>query len=160
MEVVIEKLVEVVRETKVSKTVKLYNPAALDFKSDHRLKSIEFSDEYTRIEFIYRSSMIYMNGGWIQMDPNAFIRPVGSSVKYRLIKAEGIPIAPMKHYFRSKGEYHTYTLIFPALPGNTKQIDIIEKEGDGTGSYFNFYNVDYSKWMKVPHPMDVQKSAN
>jgi hypothetical protein len=158
MEVKIEKWVEITRESKVSKSVKLYNPESLDFKSDHRMKSIEFSDEYTRIEFIYRSSMIYVNGGWIQMDPNAFIRPVGSSVKYRLIKTEGIPLAPSKHYFRSKGEYHTYTLIFPALPGNTKQIDIIEREESGT--YFNFYNVDYSKWMKVPHPMDVQKSAN
>jgi hypothetical protein len=92
------------------------------------------------------------------MDPNAFIRSVGSSVKYRLIKTEGIPLAPSKHYFRSKGEYHTYTLIFPALPGNTKQIDIIEREENGT--YFNFYTVDYSKWMKITHPMDIEKSNN
>ena len=158
MKVKIEKWVEIIRESEISKSIKLYNPAALDFKSDHRMKSIEFSDEYTRIEFIYRSSMLYINGGWIQMDPNAFIRSVGSSVKYRLIKTEGIPLAPSKHDFRSKGEYHTYTLIFPALPGNTKQIDIIEREENGT--YFNFYNVDYSKWMKITHPMDIQKSNN
>jgi hypothetical protein len=158
MEVKIEKWVEIIRESEISKSIKLYNPAALDFKSDHRMKSIEFSDEYTRIEFIYRSSMLYINGGWIQMDPNAFIRSVGSSVKYRLIKTEGIPLAPSKHYFRSKGEYHTYTLIFPALPGNTKQIDIIEREENGT--YFNFYTVDYSKWMKITHPMDIEKSNN
>jgi hypothetical protein len=158
MEVKIEKWVEIIRESEISKSIKLYNPAALDFKSDHRMKSIEFSDEYTRIEFIYRSSMLYINGGWIQMDPNAFIRSIGSSVKYRLIKTEGIPLAPSKHYFRSKGEYHTYTLIFPALPGNTKQIDIIEREENGT--YFNFYTVDYSKWMKITHPMDIEKSNN
>ena len=91
MKVKIEKWVEIIRESEISKSIKLYNPAALDFKSDHRMKSIEFSDEYTRIEFIYRSSMLYINGGWIQMDPNAFIRSVGSSVKYRLIKTEGIP---------------------------------------------------------------------
>ena len=158
MEVKIEKWVEVIRESEVSKSIKLYNPAALDFKSDHRMKSIELSDEYTRIEFIYRSSQIWENGGWIQMDPNAFIRPVGSSMKYRLIKAEGIPLAPFKHYFKSKGEYQTYTLIFPALPVNTIQIDIIEREA--TGTYFNFYNMDYSSWMKIPHPMDVQRSTN
>jgi hypothetical protein len=158
MEVKIEKWVEIIRESEISKSIKLYNPAALDFKSDHRMKSIEFSDEYTRIEFIYRSSMLYINGGWIQMDPNAFIRSVGSSIKYRLIKTEGIPLAPSKHYFRSKGEYHTYTLIFPALPGNTKQIDIIEREENGT--YFNFYTVYYSKWMKITHPMDIEKSNN
>ena len=158
MEVRIEKWVEIIQESEVSKSIKLYNPAALNFKSNHRMKSIELSDEYTRIEFIYRSSMMYINGGWIQMDPNAFIRPVGSTVKYRLIKTEGIPLAPSKHYFRSKGEYHTYTLIFPALPGNTKQIDIIEREANGT--YFNFYGVEYSKWMKILHPMDIEKSPN
>lgn len=158
METQVKKMVEVYRETKVEKTVKLYNPAALDFKSDHRLKSIEFSEEYTRIEFIYRSSMIWDNGGWIQMESNAFIRPVGSTMKYRLLKAEGIPIAPMKHYFKRQGEYHTYTLIFPALPSNTRQIDIIEREAQG--NYFNFYGIDYSKWMKVPHPMDVGRTNN
>lgn len=158
MEVKIEKWVEITRETEVSKSIKLYNPAALDFKSDHRLKCIEFSEEYTRIEFIYRSSIIWDNGGWIQMDPNAFIRPVGSSMKYRLIKAEGIPLAPSKHYFRSKGEYHTYTLIFPALPVDTNKIDVIERESPGT--YFNFYNVDYSLWMKIQHPLDVQRFSN
>ncbi len=158
MEVKIEKMTEVFRETETKEAVTLYNPESLDHTLSHRMKSIERTDEYTRIEFIYRSSVIWENGGWIQMDPNAFIRPVGSSVKYRLIKTEGIPLAPSKHYFRSKGEYHTYTLIFPALPGNTKQIDIIEREASGT--YFNFYKVDYSKWMKIPHPMDVQRSTN
>jgi hypothetical protein len=41
---------------------------------------------------------------------------------------------------------------------DTKTIDIIEKEAAGT--YFNFYGMDYSKWMKVPHPMDVERSNN
>lgn len=158
MEVKIEKCVEVIRESEVSKTIKLYNPAALDFKSELRLKSIELSDEFTRIEFIYRSSTFYLNGGWIQMEPDAFIRPLGSTMKYGLIKTEGIPLAPEKYYFKSQGEYHTYTLIFPALPKNTKKIDVIEREAPG--SYFNFYNVDYSLWMKIPHPMDVQRSTN
>jgi hypothetical protein len=101
---------------------------------------------------------MYINGGWIQMNPNSFIRPVGSSMKYRLIKTEGIPITPLKHYFKRKGEFHTYTLIFPALPCDIKQIDIIEKEAPG--SYFNFYGIDYSKWIKIPHPMDIKKSSN
>lgn len=157
MEVKIEKQNEVVRETKTTK-IKLYNPTALDHTLDHRMKSIEISDEYTRIDFIYRAPDYYVNGGWIQMEPNAYISPVGSTTKYGLLRAIGIPIAPIKHYFKKEGEFHTYSLIFPALPLGTTQINIIEKEAPGT--YFNFYGVDYSKWITVPHPMDVAKSKN
>lgn len=158
MEVKIEKQNEVVRETTHSKKIKLYNPEALDHKLEHRMKSIEITDEYTRIDFIYRSSSVYENGGWIQMESNAYISPVGSTMKYRLIRAVGIPIAPMKHYFKRQGEYHTYSLIFPALPSDTTKIDIIEKEAPGT--YFNFYGINYSKWITIPHPMDVATSKN
>lgn len=158
MEVKIEKVVEVARDTAAPSPLKLYNPAALDHKQELRVKSIEITDEYTRIDFIYRSSMIYVNGGWIQMEWNAFIRPKGSSTKYPLLRAIGIPIAPIKHYFKRQGEFYSYSLIFPALPADTQMIDIIEKEAPGT--YFNFYGIDYSKWMKVVHPMDVARSNN
>jgi hypothetical protein len=157
MEVKIEKQNEVVRETKTTK-IKLYNPTSLDHTLDHRMKSIENSDEYTRIDFIYRAPDYYVNGGWIQMERNAYISPVGSTTKFGLLRAIGIPIAPIKHYFKKEGEFHTYSLIYPALPLGTTQINIIEKEAPGT--YFNFYGVDYSKWITVPHPMDVAKSKN
>lgn len=117
-----------------------------------------FSNEYTIIDFIYRSSDLYENGGWIQMDKNAYISPVGSIMKYKLIHAIGIPIAPLKHCFKRKGEFHSYSLIFPALPAGTFKIDIIEKEAPGT--YFNFYGIEYSKWITIPHPMDVERSNN
>ncbi len=83
MEVKIEKMTEVFRETETKEAVTLYNPEALDHTLSHRMKSIERTDEYTRIDFIYRSSELYVNGGWIQMDGNAYISPVGSSMKYR-----------------------------------------------------------------------------
>ena len=158
MEVKIEKENEVVREAETTKKQKLYNPGALDFSLKHRLKSIELSDDYTRIDFIYRAPTYYANGGWIQMDSGAYISPVGSNIKYPLLRAIGIPIAPIKHYFKREGEFHSYTLIFPPLPKNTKAINIIEKQAPGT--YFNFYGVDYSRWITVPHPVDVQRSKN
>ena len=135
-----------------------YNPESLDHKDDFRVKSIELTDDYTRIDFIYRSSDYYVNGGWITMEPLAYIQPVGSGRKYYLLKAVNIPLAPMKHYFKKQGEFHTYSLIFPALPKSTRQIDIIEKLAPG--SYFNFFNVNFSSWMKVVHPLDVKRSNN
>lgn len=158
MEVKIEKMTEVFRETETKEAITLYNPEALDHTLSHRMKSIERTDEYTRIDFIYRSSELYENGGWIQMEGNAYISPVGSSIKYRLIKTIGIPLTPLKHYFKNKGEFHTYSLIFPALPSDTKKIDIIEKLAPG--NYFNFYGIDYSKWITVPHPADIAQSNN
>ena len=158
MEVFIEKMTEVTREEDTSRTVKWWNPGALNHWRQHRIASIELTDEYTRIDFIYRAPHHYYNGGWIQMDRNAYISPVGSSTKYRLIQAINIPIAPTKHYFKRKGEFHTYTLIYPALPRNTQKIDIIEKEAPGT--YFNFYGVDFSNWMTVPHPAYVGSCVN
>ena len=158
MEVKIEKMTEVFRETETKEAITLYNPESLDHTLSHRMKSIERTDEYTRIDFIYRSSELYENGGWIQMEGNAYISPVGSSIKYRLIKTIGIPLSPLKHYFKNKGEFHTYSLIFPALPSDTKKIDIIEKLAPG--NYFNFYGIDYSKWITVPHPADIAQSRN
>jgi len=158
METKIEKQLEVVRETTLPTTIKLYNPNALDHTLNHRMKSIEISDEYTRIDFIFRSSNEYHNGGWIDMDKNAYISPVGSTTKYRLLRAIGIPIAPTKHFFKRKGEFFSYSLIFPALPAGTAKIDVIEKEAPG--NYFNFYRIDYSKWITVAHPMDVERSKN
>lgn len=153
-----KKFIETDRNLKVDHPVRLYNPHGMDHHVKHCIKSIEATDEYTRIDFVFRSSMIYDNGGWIQMDENAYIQPVGSATKYRLIKAIGIPITPLKHYFKRKGEYHTYTLIFPGLPKNTKKIDIIEKLAPGT--YFNFFNIDYSKWITIPHVLDLPRNNN
>ncbi len=158
METNIEKFIEQSLKEKEERPIRLFNPTCMDFKKAHRLKSIEATEEYTRIDFIYRSSTIYINGGWIQMDAGSYIQPVNSSKKYGLIKAIGIPITPEKYYFRRQGEYHTYTLIFEALPKNTSKIDIIERKD--CWNCFNFFNVDYSKWMSIPFAADLPKSNN
>ena len=158
METTIKKLNETDRNLKVDSPVRLYNPDGMDFKKELRVKSIEATSEYTRIDFIYKSSMIYDNGGWIQIDPNSYIQPIGSSTQYKLVKAIGIPLMPLKHYFKRQGEFYPYTLIFPSLPKDTKAIDIIEKLAPGT--YFNFFNVDFSSWMTIPHAADLPRKNN
>jgi hypothetical protein len=158
MQTKIKRLIEIDRNLKTDSPVKLYNPEGMDYKNQLRVKSIEATSEYTRIDFIYKSSMIYDNGGWIKMEPDCYIQPIGSSTKYKLVKAIGIPLAPLKHYFKRQGEYHPYTLLFPPLPKKTKAIDIIEKLAPGT--YFNFYNVNFSKWMSIPHAADLPRKNN
>lgn len=158
METDIKRIMEILLDKKTTDPVKRYNPDQLQPSQVLKVQSIECTEEYTRIDFHYRSPEHYHNGGWIQMDKGAYIQPVNSSQKYTLVKAIGIPIAPLKHHFKRKGEHHVYTLIFPALPKHTKKINIIEKDAPGT--YFNFYNVDYAQWMTVPHAADLPVSNN
>lgn len=135
-----------------------HNPLGMDHNNKHRVKSVEATEEYTRIDFIYKSSKIWDNGGWIQIEGNSYIQAKGSSEKYTLIKAIGIPLAPTKHYFKRKGQHFEYTLIFPALPKSTTCIDIIERKAPGT--YFNFFDVHYAEWMTIPHAAYLPGSNN
>lgn len=141
---------------KIDKTGWL-NPEA-DYSDKICVKSIELTDAYTRIDFWYKAPEYYVNGGWIQIDPLSYIRPSGSNMRYSLFKAINIPLAPEKFYFRRCGQLHSYSLYFPALPKDTKTIDIIEREAPGT--YFNFYGVNYSEWIQMANQVNVELYKN
>ena len=130
-----------------TKTLRLFNPSIYDRNSNAKIQTIDLNEEYTRIDFKYTSSQEYINGGWIQMERNSFIRDTLSKRTYPLLFALNIPIAPEKFYFQRKGQSHSYTLVFPPLPKSTKAIDIIEKEAPGT--YFNYYNIEYQRWINI-----------
>jgi hypothetical protein len=119
-------------------------------KEDHCINGIEITDDYTRIDFYYRSYEKYINGGWINIEPTSYIQPVGSDTKLKLTGVRNIPIAPVKHWFRRCGENFYYSLFFPAIPKSTTAINIVEMEKPGT--YFNFYNVSV-----ISKPINVNK---
>jgi len=138
------------KQKQKTKTVRLFNPSVYDRNTSAKIQTIDLNEEYTRIEFKYTSSQEYINGGWIKMERNSFIRDTLSKRTYPLLFALNIPIAPEKFHFRRKGQVHYYTLVFPALPKSTKAIDIIEKEAPG--NYFNYYNIEYQRWINIePH---------
>ena len=103
------------------------------------IEKISLDDDFTRIDFVYIAPKKYINGGWIQIDSGCCIRPVGSEVRYKMVSAINIPLAPSKYYFKSKGQVHHFTLLFPPIPKSVKQIDIIERLAEGT--YFNFFRI-------------------
>jgi len=138
------------KQKQKTKTLRLFNPTVYDRNTSAKIQTIDLNEEYTRIEFKYTSSQEYINGGWIKMERNSFIRDTLSKRTYPLLFALNIPIAPEKFHFRRKGQVHYYTLVFPALPKSTKTIDIIEKEAPG--NYFNYYNIEYQRWINIePH---------
>ena len=46
---------------------------------------IELNEDFARIDFIYQAPSYYVNGGWIQMERNAFIRPSDSTTNYFIL---------------------------------------------------------------------------
>ena len=116
------------------------NPISQQTPNEHLgIEKITLDDDFTRIDFVYIAPKKYVNGGWIQIDPRCYIRPIGYDICFKIIKAINIPIAPSKYYFKCKGQVHQFTLLFPTLPKIVKQIDIIERLAEG--SYFNFFRV-------------------
>ena len=116
------------------------NPISQQTPNEHLgIEKISVDDDFTRIDFVYIAPKKYINGGWIQMDSGCFIRPIGSEIRYKMVSAINIPLAPSKYYFKSKGQVHHFSLLFPALPKSVKQIDIIERLAEGT--FFNFFKV-------------------
>lgn len=121
-------------------TIVFTNPISKYTPNEHMgIEKITLDDDFTKIDFVYISPKEYINGGWIQMDSNCFIRPVGYDVCYKLIRAENIPLAPAKYHFKSSGQVLHFSLIFPAMSKEIKCIDFIEKLAEGT--YFNFFKI-------------------
>jgi len=134
----IETLLEVEKKHKL-----IYSPKIKYKNSDSASVLSIFQDEdnnLTRIDFIVYPSKKYHSGWWCRIEPNTFIRPVGTSTRLTMVKAINIPVSPKMHFYRSINDCLCYTLLFPALPPNTNAIDIIERDVYG-GEWFNFYNV-------------------
>ena len=49
-----------------------------------------------------------------------------NGVSYGLKRADGIALSPNVTYFSSPNETKTFSLIFPAIPQDTKSFDFIE----------------------------------
>jgi len=128
---------------KKEKTVTLYNPHFIEFGETLRINKIEFSEQ-TRIEFFYKPPSHYDKGGWIQIDGDTYITPDGGKTKLKLIESVDIPIAPEKHYFTEANATHIFSLIFPKISPKVKTLDVIER--NEPGSYFNFFQLDLTRW--------------
>jgi hypothetical protein len=135
----------------------IYNPfVKINVEQKLEILAIRSDKEnLLRIDFLYKTPSFYENGGWIQMSPDCFIRPCGSTTKLKLVKAENIPLAPSKHFFKTNKDILSYSLYFPALPEDTTSIDIIEYEGPGS-NWFNFYGVS----LETVRERKIQVSIN
>ena len=122
----------------------VYNPS-FDHQDNAGVRVLRITDEdgLTRIDFVVYSRTF----GWVNMRPEAFIRPVNTRIRLTLVKAVNIAIAPEKHWFQNRDQALYYTLYFPLLSNDIAAIDIIEKEGTQPHNFrfFNFYGVSLER---------------
>ena len=94
----------------------------------------------TQIDFGYSADNIYSRGGWIRIDPNTHLKNQKTSNIYKMVKAEGIPIAPEKTHFNTHTDWQFFTLFFEPLPLEDQIIDFIEPEYEFIENYTNTFN--------------------
>ena len=110
------------------------------------INKIVWEDDLLRIDFVAKTPAHSRGMWWIQLCPEIFIRPVGSTVKLMLVKSYGIPIAPLRFIFPYREFQKRFSLYFQLPPRDAKFIDIIERENAG-GNFFNFYGVAIARVM-------------
>ncbi len=122
-----------------------------DSNSIINITKIEKYSDKTVVYFLYKNT----NYGWINIDPNTFMKETGGTKKYTLIQAIGIDVAPNQTDLRG-GQEVAFKLVFPAIPNNITKIDIIECE---KSSCFNFYGIQLkngeNKILDAPKKMNI-----
>jgi hypothetical protein len=104
-----------------------------------KLDKIEITEYNTILYFTHTSAQEYTNGGWVRIEPNITIKETYGLRKYKLIKAEGIPLSPNKFEYSYKGQTLSFRLIFPKIAYDINTIDLIECPS--SPNCFNFYGI-------------------
>ena len=128
----------------------LYNkPPTKSNNYQLRLLRVIISPKFTRLDFGYQATGYYVRGGWVTMNPKAFIRLKGSGKKLALTRVENIPLEPVKHNFKSTVESLNFSLFFLPVPNESLEFDFIEKE-PVTPTLFNCYGITIDTKKGIP----------
>ena len=109
-------------------TGKTYSNPTVTRNMGNNLKVISVTLEDNQTKIVISDNNSYAGGyyGWVQLDPQAYIRANGQN--YKLTKVDGVALSPNKTYFSYENQTITFTLYFPAIPSSTTSIDFIESE--------------------------------
>lgn len=77
------------------------------------------------------------DGYWFNISPETYIEDKATRKKYKMTSCEGISLSPEKSYHPNGQGLLKFKLIFPTLPANVSNIDLIESEE----SAWKFYNI-------------------
>jgi hypothetical protein len=128
----------------IKEKVRTIRNPSFDYQNSASVTVLRITEEaeLTRIDFVVYSKRF----AWVNITPENFIRPVGTSIQLTMVQAMNIPVKPVKHWFHKRDQALYYILYFPPLPKDVKAIDIIEREVQTPGHhYFNFYGVSLER---------------
>lgn len=112
-----------------------------------QLLRVIVTEEHTKVDFGYQTMRYYVEGGWVRMSKDTFIRIKSTGEKLTMTKAENIPLAPERLEFKTRKDWLYFSLYFPPLPEGVKTIDVIEAD-PGKDDDFNFSNI-HLDWEKA-----------
>jgi hypothetical protein len=106
------------------------------------ITKIETDQRYTIISFRHYAGS---DNAWAVLNKEIYIQTDVDNKHYKYLKSEGIAVVPeTRNTLKKTNDKLEFKVYFEKIPGNAKNIDIIERAGkrnDGI-NYFNFYNVD------------------
>ena len=123
-----------------------------------QLDRIDLTSTNTILYLTYTSPSKYTNGGWVNIRPEIYLQDTYGSQQLKLIRAEGVPLAPNKHNFSYAGEKIYFKLFFPALPSSVYYVNLVECLND-TGC-FNFYAINVNASSYEPAEQTTENSRS
>lgn len=117
------------------------NPT-IDNQDEYSLNidKIEFTDNSTILYCTHTAPDTYKNGGWVRIEPTIYLKESKGSRKYKLLKAEGVPLTPKKFNYSFVGQTLSFRLIFQKIASNISSLDLIECRE--SNNCFNFYGIN------------------
>ncbi len=117
----------------------------IENQGNHNLlmKQVEITKNYTVISFVHTSPFSTRPGdsSWVSIEPKIQIIAVGGKRNFKLIKTEGIPVAPTKHFYKLKNEKIFFKVYFQKLEPGIEKFDLFECVSGDRIICFNFYGV-------------------
>lgn len=100
-------------------------------KSDGKcfIRRVKITDEYTILEFESFNNQGASSYQWCSIDQNTYLKVNG--INYKMLKADGIRIAPAVTYYPSQDSSVKFTLYFQPIPKSTKLFDFYENGKKG-----------------------------
>jgi hypothetical protein len=118
----------------------VYNPSFVSSdETSLTIDKIELGTYNTIVYCTHTAPDYYEKGGWVRVEPNIFLRESYGTRRYKLLKAEGVPLSPNKFNYSYKGQTLSFRLIFPKIASDIERVDMIECENDK--NCFNFYGL-------------------
>lgn len=106
-----------------------------------QLLRVILNERTTRLDFGYQTTDYYIRGGWINIYPETHLVTSASIRKMRMQDQLGIVTAPDKFYFKSRADWHFFSLFFAPLPFQDQTISLVESE-DPDYTNFNIGNIE------------------